>query len=202
MNAAKPITAAEYQQFFAELYKEGKSAYSVDLAADPSVDPRKLNGQIERVQAYKNRVLPILNRAVANEAYWKSAVRKLETRVDMAEHQAMVTDAVRAEKNAESRKASAKIEAGKSVLAKVSAESGRAATGEFIELLIGAEERHADALSFLIEVKNIYENLDSTDMNLARQQRNILICAKLYSEAGQIHDDANQPNQLAVAPGM
>jgi hypothetical protein len=37
-------------------------------------------------------------------------------------------------------------------------------------------------------------------MNLARQQRNILICAKLYGDADKI-PDTDQPNELAVAPG-
>ena len=195
MNAAKPINAEEYKAFYNELYTDGKSAYSVDLAADPTADPRKLNGQLERVQSYKNRVLPILNRAVANELYWKTVVKKLETRVDMAENQAMVTETVKAEKSAELRKASAKNAAGDKVVASVF--EGR---GAYVDHICLAEERHADSLSFLLEVKNIYENLNSTDMNLARQQRNILICAKLYGDADKI-PDTDQPNELAVAPG-
>jgi hypothetical protein len=198
MTAAKPISSEEYKAFYAELYTSGKSVYSVELDADPTNNPRKLNGQIERVQAFKNRVLPILNRAVANELYWKTIIRKIETRVDIAENQSMVTETVKAEKSAELRKATAKNLAGDKVVA--SAFSGQ---GTLVDHICLAEERHADALSFLMEVKNIYENLNSTDMNLARQQRNILICAKLYGDASEPIENtgaaAEAPGSLQIA---
>lgn len=193
MNAARPITVQEYKTLLAELYTEGKSSYTVDLDSDPAANPRLINSKLERVQSYKNRVVTILNKAVANQAYWKAIVKKMETRKAAAENAAMVTEAVKNEKNAESRKAAAAIAGAQKVV-----ETMFKGEGTYEDHYCQALNCLADAESFLSEVENVYKNLDSTDMNLAVQQKNVLLCVKLAG-AGITLEDREEARAVSAA---
>lgn len=177
MNAARPLSPEQYKTLLAEIYQEGKTIYQVDLDADPASNPKLINAKLERVQAYKNRVVTILNQAVSNEAFWSNIVKKLDARLSAITNVAMVTEAVKSEKNAESRKAAAAIAAERKIV-----ETLFQGAGEFTDHYCKALDNRTDAQSFLTEVEHIFKNLDSTDMNLAVQQKNVLMCTRLASE--------------------
>ncbi len=178
-QAARPLGAEDYKKLIAELYKDGKTTYQVELDADPAANPKVINAKLQQVQAFKNRVVYVLNQAVANEAYWSTAKKKLEARYEAAFNAAFATEAVKAEKNAESRKAVASIEAGKKVV-----DTLFQGKGEYTDLYCTSLDKLADAQSFLSEVEHVFKNLDSTDMNLAVQQKNVLMCVRLSGEGG------------------
>lgn len=177
--AARPLQAEDYKKLIAELYKDGKTTYQVELDADPAANPKVINAKLEQVQAFKNRVVYILNQAVANEAYWSTVKKKLEARYEAAFNASFASEAVKAEKNAESRKAVGSIEAGKKVV-----ETLFQGKGEYTDHYCAALDKLADAQSFLSEVEHVFKNLDSTDMNLAVQQKNVLLCVRLSGEGG------------------
>jgi hypothetical protein len=179
--AVRPLSAEDYKKLLAEMYKDGKTTYVVDLESDPAANPKVINAKLERVQAFKNRVVYILNQAVANEAYWSNIIKKLDARFGAASSAAMVSEAVKAEKNAESRKAAAEIAAGLKVV-----ETLFKGEGNFTDHYCTALDRRADAQSFLSEVRHVFETLDSADMNLAVQQKNVLMCVRLNGD-GQNH---------------
>ena len=186
-SPTRPITTEEYEQFLAELYKQDESGrtiptYKVELDDDPSLNPRTLSEKLKWVQAHKNRVVVIFNRAISNESYWRKIVKRLNTKFKSTYNKAMMNPDVRKEKSSDLRESCAEITAGVELVNALF--DGK---GTYEDNMIAAEGKHIDAQSFLNEVKNIYENLDSTDMNLARQQKNVLICAKLYGEV--LEDD-------------
>lgn len=181
MHSAKPIQPAEYATFRTELYQFDKTLgreglkYEVSLDADPTLSPKNLTEKLSRVQAYKDRVVAILNRGILAEAYWKAALSKLDTKFDSAFTQAMITAEVREAKSAEVRKALAEKLAGDKVVEDLFEKKG-----DYSGHRIAISTHHADAQSFLREVENIYDNLHSTDMNLGRQLKSVMINAKVY----------------------
>ena len=54
----------------------------------------------------------------------------------------------------------------------------------------------ADAQAFLAEIRNIYENLDSTDTNLARQLRTVMIDVRLRPNPEDVGEERS--STLAV----
>jgi hypothetical protein len=200
MQSARPITKEEYQQLLAELYvkADGKvqSRYKVDLDEDPSMSPRKLSGKFKEVQSQKDRVLVILNKALANEAFWKATLKKIDTKFNAAEVSAMIDPDVMKMKSKELREASAEISAGKKIVEKMFK-----GEGEYAEHYSKLQELHSDSLNFMLEVRNIYDNLDSTDKNLARQLKTVLLCAKLFGESEDEDDAAPAENNGALSVG-
>lgn len=184
MNAARPITPDEYQKFRAELYKTSSElgretvSYSVPLDEDPTLNPKGLNQKVSLVQAYKDRVVTILNRAVLAEAYEKTRLAKVDAEYEAAERTAMISEEVRAAKSAEVREAMAANKASEDVVKRIF--EGK---GTFEGNRISLVARHNDALSFLREVQNIYDNLESTGVQLAVQLKSIMVNAKVYDNA-------------------
>jgi hypothetical protein len=181
MNAARPITPEEYQKFRTELYKTSPElgretvTYSVPLDEDPTLNPKGMTEKLARTQAYKDRVVTILNRAISAEAYEKTVLAKVDVYFEASEREAMISEEVKAAKSAEVRSAMAAVAAGKKVVEKAFKGEGTFDSHRF-NLVV----RHNDAISFLKEVQNIYDNLESTGVQLAVQLKSIMVNAKVY----------------------
>jgi len=181
MNVAKPLKPSEYEAYRKELYSfqggaEGNMAQSVSLDTDPSVNPKGINEKLSLVQAMKDRVMMILNRAILAEAYWKTVSKRLDATFDSEYQRAMILHGKSAG-NAEMRKATATGEAQKGVVSKLFGDEG-----DYDQQHSMVQRNHADATAFLKEVQNIYDNLDSTDQNLSRQLKSVQVNAKVYGE--------------------
>jgi hypothetical protein len=185
MNAARPITPDEYKKFREELYKPNTElgrenvAYTVPLDEDPTLNPKGMPQKLALTQAYKDRVITILNRAISAEAYEKTVLAKVDVYFEAAEREAMISDEIKAAKSAEVRAAMAAVAAGKKVVEKAFKGEGTFDTHRF-NLVV----RHNDAISFLKEVQNIYDNLESTGVQLAVQLKSIMVSAKVFAGDG------------------
>lgn len=197
MNAAKPIRPEEYKSFHDELYEFNKQfgrdtiRYEVPLDPDPTLQPKSINEKLARVQAFKDRVVAILNRAILSESYWKAALTRLDSRLEAEYNRAMVTEEVRGAKSAELRQAlatgAAKVKVAQALLGDSLGEQAQPDPRPvFDDRRAAAATNHADALAFLKEVQNIYDNLHSTDQNLSRQLKSVMVNAKVYDG---VHDE-------------
>jgi hypothetical protein len=197
MNVAKPILPKEYEELRRELYsaRDGRECgrFEVCLDKDPTLQPKNLNAKLQEVQSYKNRVVVILNKAVRSEAYWKTALAKVKAKFDACTYRASATDEVKAGKSQDIRESLSKSVASAMIVAELF--EGK---GAYEDHMAGIVANHADANAFLVEVQNIYDNLHSTDQNLSRQLKSVIVNTRLYGEMG---DDAPAENDQRVRIG-
>jgi hypothetical protein len=182
MNVAKPITPKEYEDFRAELYeivegKESSTRFAVALDSDPSLRPKGINEKLSVVQGNKDRLMVIYNRAILNESYWKTKLKQAESKYEAEFQRAMLSDEAKTGKNGEIRNATATSMASASVV-----QSLFSGEGVYEDNMAKVSIRLADAIAFFKSVQNIYDNLNSTDMNLARQLKSIMVNTKVYGD--------------------
>ena len=181
MNVGKPLKREDYEKFYKELYREDPNtkqwvvSYSVALDADPTVNIKALSNKLSKVQMFKDRVLFIFNEALKNESFWNHNTKKLEDLLEAEEGRQILTETVSKGKSADTRVAMAHELAVKSLV------DNKLKGAPYDDKLAFAKESWADAKAFLKEVENIYENLNSTDQNLVRQIKTIMIVAKVNS---------------------
>jgi hypothetical protein len=183
MDAARPITSDEYKAFREELYKTRQDAsrevvaYHVDLDSDPTMQPKNISAKLARVQSFKERMVVILNRAILAEAFWKTAVGKIEAKFKAELSRALASEEIRkAGGSADSREAMASVAAERSVVAEIF--NGQ---GKLEDHMLSARSRLADASAFHSEVQNLFDNLDSAETSLAVQQKNTVLSLRLQS---------------------
>lgn len=182
MNVARPIVKKEYDAFRAELYEvingaEASCRFSVGMDEDPTLQPKKLTEKISRVQGSKDRVVVILNRAILNEAYWKTVIKRIESRLESEIAKAYLDPSVRELKNQELRGGQATSMAEGAVLSGLF--DGKGTYDEQTTLI---RKNAQDAIAFLSEVKNIYDNLGDTAVALAVQLKSVMVNAKVYGD--------------------
>ena len=182
MSVLKPITQEEYEQYYQELYTENQgvimSQFRVTLDNDPSMNPKGINEKLATVQGLKDRLVVILNGAIKNEMYWRALTKKVEGRHEAEVNRAMLTETVRKSGNSESRKALSAVDAEKTVLQDLFRGEGK-----LEDHVAAIDKKHSEAIAFLSEVKNIYENLDSSSMNLAVQLKSVMVNQRIYGDA-------------------
>ena len=194
MNLMKPISAEEYEAFYREIYSSGDgglvfSQFRVPLDSDPSLNPKGMNEKIAKVQGLKDRLVVIMNRALKSKAYWDTATKKVAAKYD-AEFQRAMLEVAKLHSNAEMRKAAASDIASRSIVTDVFQSEGK-----YEDQLSAINKKLAEAIAFYSEVKNIYDNLDASSMNLAVQLKSVMVNARLAGEGwvqqGEKHGGLN-----------
>lgn len=184
MNVARPIRKEEYEAFRSELYeivggKESACRFTVAMDEDPTLKPKNLTEKIARTQACKDRVVVIFNRAILNEAYWRTLIKRVDARLESETAKAYLDPAVRELKNQELRQGQATTIAEAAVLQGLFEGKG---TYDSQTALI--HKNAQDAIAFLSEVKNLYDNLSDTAVALAVQLKSVMVSAKVYGGIG------------------
>ena len=175
------LTDDDYKALYSELYAKDSngrrvSFYRVPLDQDPSIDPLSINKKLADVQSYKDRMVVILNDAIRNESYCKTALKDMESRFESEVGSALTTDAIKNSGNAGIQKAVAMRVASKALVVELFAGEGK--YEDKISLLT---KKYAEAGVFLKEVENLYENLDKTSMALAVQLKSVMMNMRLYN---------------------
>lgn len=187
MNVARPILKSEYEAFRTELYNvtggsERSCNFTVALDEDPTLRPKNLTEKMAKTQACKDRVVVILNRAILNESYWKSLTKRIDARFESETAKAYLDPSMKELKNQELRQGQATSIAEAAVLAGLFEGKG---TYDSQTALI--HKNAQDAVAFLSEVKNIYDNLGDTAVALAVQLKSVMVNAKVYGDpSGEI----------------
>jgi hypothetical protein len=181
MNLRKPISAEEYEAFYRELYSSGDgglvfSQFRVPLDSDPSLNPKGMNEKIAKVQGLKDRLVVIMNRALKSKAYWDTAIKKVAAKYE-AEFQRAMLEVAKLHSNAEMRKAAASDIACRAIVSDVFQNEGK-----YEDQLSAVNKKLAESIAFYSEVKNIYDNLDASSMNLAVQLKSVMVNARLAGE--------------------
>jgi hypothetical protein len=187
----RAISPEEHDAFYREIYSSGEgglvfSQFRVSMDTDPTLNPKGINEKIAKVQGLKDRLVVIYNRAIKNKNYWDTVTKKVQARFDAAYQKAMLLDEVKKAGNAESRVAAATEKAKKAVLIEVFK-----GDGTYDDRISNIAAKFAEAISFFSEVKNIYENLDSTSMNLAIQLKSVMLNARIYGDGFGIEKGGN-----------
>ena len=196
MNVARPIKKEEYDAFRKELYiykdgAESASRYAVSLDEDPTLRPRDLSKKLAEVQANKDRLVVILNRAILNDAYWKTVSKRIEARFESETNQAYLAEEVKSLKNQELRQGQASVLAAKAVI--VALFEG---TGTYDDQMALVYRNWQDAMAFLGEVKNLYENVDKTSYALALQLKSTMVNMKIFGDPSE-----DTPSETRVGIG-
>ena len=181
-DVLRPITPDEHDAFYREIYSSGEGGlvfpqFRVPLDTDPTLNPKGINEKIAKVQSLKDRLCVIYNRAIKNKSYWDTITKKLEARFESEYQRAMLLETVRKAGNAEMRVAAATEEAKLQVVNKVFK-----GDGNYDSKMAEISHKHAEAVSFFSEVKNLYENLDGSSMNLAIQLKSVMLNARIYGQ--------------------
>lgn len=187
----RAITPEEHDAFYREIYSSGEgglvfSQFRVPMDTDPTINPKGINEKLAKVQGLKDRLVVIYNRAIKNKSYWETITKKLASRFEAEYQRAMLLEEVRKAGNAEMRVAAATEHAKREVLIKVFK-----GDGSYDTKLSEISTKHAEANAFFLEVKNIYDNLDSTSMNLAIQQKGVMLNARIYGDGFGIEKGGN-----------
>jgi hypothetical protein len=191
MNVARPILKKEYEVFRAELYEvtngaESACKFAVALDADPTLRPKNLTEKIAQVQACKDRMVVILNRAILNESYWKTILKRVDARLESEIAKAYLEPSVKELKNQELRSGQATAIAEGVVLAKLF--DNKATYDEQMALI---HKNAQDAIAFLSEVKNIYDNMGDAAVALAVQLKSVMVNMKVFGDpSGEIDQRA------------
>lgn len=190
MNLMKPISAEEYEAFYRELYSSGDgglvfSQFRVPLDSDPSLNPKGMNEKIAKVQGLKDRLVVIMNRALKSKAYWDTAVKKVAAKYE-AEFQRAMLEVASHHSNAEMRKAAAGDIACRTIVAEVFKSEGK-----YEDQVAAINKKLAESIAFYSEVKNIYDNLDASSMNLAVQLKSVMVNARIGGEGWIQGDNKN-----------
>ena len=182
MNVARPILKAEYDAFRSEMYtiKDGAEYscnFTVGLDADPTMKPKDLSEKIARTQAKKDRMLVIINRAVLNESYWKTVIKRVDAKLESEIARAYLDPSMKELKNQELRQGNATVIAEAAVLNGLF--GGKGSYDEQTTLI----HRNAqDAVSFLSECKNIFDNLSDTAIALSVQLKSSMVVTKVSGD--------------------
>lgn len=178
-----PLTAEEYRTLYAEIYSSTqgtgllKSNFRVEMDNDPTLNPKGINEKLSKVQALKDRLVVIYNKAIKNKSYHDTLLKGLTSDFEAEYQRAMLSEDVRKAGNAEMRVAKATEEAKKAMVKNKFKE-----VGTYEQNMVSRLTRQAEANAFFSEIKNVYENLDSTSMNLAVQLKSVMINARIYGE--------------------
>ena len=192
----RPITTEEYEAFYREIYSTGEgtglvySQFRVPMDADPTINPKGINEKLCKVQGLKDRLVVIYNRAIKSKSYWETISKKLAARFEAEYNRAMLLEEVRKAGNSEMRVAAATEHAKKEIWTKVFKGEG-SYDGKLAEIA----HKHSEGISFFSEVKNIYDNLDSTSMNLAIQQKGVMLNARIYGDGFGAQKEASNGGQ-------
>ncbi len=176
------ITKEEYDALYKEIYSTAGnglqlSNFRVPMDEDPTLNPKGINDKISKVQALKDRLVVIYNRAIKNKNYWDTVHKKLNALFEAEYQRSMLLEEVKKAGNAEMRVAAATERAKREMLVKVFKGDGTY-DGRMAEIAT----KQSEAVSFFNEIKNIYENLDSTSMNLAIQLKSVMLNARIYGD--------------------
>jgi hypothetical protein len=117
-----------------------------------------------------------MNRALKSKAYWDTAVKKVAAKYE-AEFQRAMLEVAKQHSNAEMRKAAASDIACRTIVADVFRNEGK-----YEDQLSAINKKLAEAIAFYSEVKNIYDNLDASSMNLAVQLKSVMVNARIGGE--------------------
>jgi hypothetical protein len=182
MNVARPILKKEYDAFQSQLYNikdgvEETCKFVVAMDADPTLRPKNMTEKMSHVQAFKDRMVVILNRAVKNEAYWKTVLKRVDARLESEIAKAYLDPSMKELKNQELRQGQATTIAEASVLASLF--DGK---GTYDEQMALIHKNAQDAVAFLSETKNIYDNLSDTSIALSVQLKSVMVNAKVYGD--------------------
>jgi hypothetical protein len=182
MNVARPVLKKEYEAFRSELYEikdgaEGVCKFTVALDEDPTMRPKNMTEKLAHVQACKDRMIMILNRAILGEAYWKTVTKRVAARLESEIARAYLDPSMKELKNQELRSGQATVIAEEKVLAGLF--EGKGTYDEQTTLI---HKNAQDAVAFLAEVKNIYDNLNDTSIALAVQLKSVMVNAKVYGD--------------------
>lgn len=182
MNVARPITKDEYALFRSEMYtiKDGAEVscnFTVGLDADPTMRPKNMTEKMAETQSRKDRMLVILNRAVLNEAYWTAVNKRVNARLKSEEARAFLDPSMKELKNQELRSGNATVIAEKAVLTGLF--GGKGNYDEQISLI---QKNAQDAIAFMSECKNIFDNLSDTSIALSVQLKSVMVNAKVYGD--------------------
>jgi hypothetical protein len=187
MNVARPILKTEYEAFRAEMYtiKDGAEVscrFTVGLDADPTMRPKNMTEKMAETQSRKDRMLVILNRAVLNEAYWKTVIKRVDARLESEIARAYLDPSMKELKNQELRSGNATVIAEKAVLANLFGDKGT-----YDEQMTTIYRNAQDGIAFLAECKNIFDNLSDTSIALSVQLKSVMVNAKVYGDpAGEV----------------
>lgn len=195
MNVARPIRKEEYEVFRKELYiykdgAESASRYAVSLDEDPTLRPKDLSKKLAEVQANKDRLVVMLNRAILNDAYWKTISKRIEARFESETNKAYLDEQVKSLKNQELRQGQASVFAAKAVVDALF--DGK---GVYEDQTALVYRNWQDALAFLGETKNIYESVDKTSFLLALQLKSVMVNMRI---SGDPSEDAPTEQQVSV----
>ena len=182
MNVARPVKKEEYDAFRKEVYsfKDGVETscnFTVSMDADPTLQPKNLTANLAEVQAKKDRLVVVLNRAILNESYWRTVAKRIESKYESETSKAFLEQNVRELKNQELRQGQASIMAADAVVRALF--DGKGNYDEHMALIY---RNLQDAIAFSSEVKNIYENLDHASRNLAVQLKSVMVNARVYGD--------------------
>ena len=178
MNVARPILKTEYEAFRAEMYtiKDGAEQscnFTVGLDADPTLRPKEMTDKMSRTQAKKDRMLVILNRAVLNESYWKTVIKRVDARLESEIARAYLDPSMKELKNQELRSGNATVIAEGAVLKGLFADKG-----SYDEQTTLIHRNAQDAIAFLSECKNIFDNLSDTAIALSVQLKSVMVSTR------------------------
>lgn len=182
MNVARPIMKQEYDAFRDQLYNikdgvESTGKFVVAMDADPTLRPKNMTEKMAQVQAFKDRMVVILNRAVKNEAYWKTVLKRVDARLKSEIAKAYLDSSMKELKNQELRQGQATTIAETAVLNGLF--GGKGTYDEQTALI---NKNAQDAVAFLAECKNIYDNLSDTAIALSVQLKSVMVNAKVYGD--------------------
>lgn len=182
MNVSRPITKPEYDAFRSELYNikdgvEQTCRYTVDMDADPTMRPKNLTEKIKQVQGCKDRMVVVLNRAILNESYWKTVIKRVDARFESEVAKAYLDPSMKELKNQELRQGQSTRIAEAAVL-----EGLFGGKGTYDEQMSLIHKNAQDAIAFLSEAKNIYDNLSDTAIALSVQLKSVMVNAKVYGD--------------------
>ena len=195
MDDNQAITEAEYSAYYKEIYVAEVSGgptvsrYRVPLDKDPSIDPMAINRKLSEVQAYKDRLVVILNHAIRNKSHRETILKAFEAKFEDEVNEALTSDSVKNSGNAGIQRAVALRQASKAIETEITEKAKTAGTPITGEVKCGVRLANyhrglARAVAFLAEVKNLYENLDASSMALALQLKSLLLNARVYGEGG------------------
>lgn len=182
-DVLNPMTADEYRLLYAEIYatiKDSglmKSNFSVDMDTDPTINPKGINEKLAKVQGNKDRLVVIYNRALKNKSYYDTVLKGLQAEFDAEYQKAMLSEDVKKAGNAEMRVAKATQDAKAEML-----RERFKGVGTYEQNMVSRLTKQAEANAFFTEIKHIYENLDSTSMNLAIQLKSVMLNARIYGD--------------------
>jgi hypothetical protein len=190
----KPIKSEEYITYYRELYAPADDGsvlpkFRVAIDRDPSKNPKAINEKLAEIQGLKDRLVVILNCAIKNEQYWKSVVKRIEDRFDSEYKKALLLPDVKKGGNTEARVSLATDLAKQAIL--TNSFNGE---GTYDARMSEIGKRHSEAIAFLSEVKNLYDNLDSSNMVLAVQLKSVMMNARIYGGAWVEEDAHGKPS--------